>query len=263
MTPDELCAQLRDSLPAQYACAVTERGALRVQTPMLLPDGDGIDVFVTEQDGRIVVSDFGDALGWLETRSRTGHLTDGQERMLQDVVTTIGIDLDRGDLSVQCNDPDNLADAIAKVGQAALRVADIWFTFRSQTFRTTAEEVDEWLRSRDIPFRQRGRVQGRSSTTWTIDFITDPPLPTSYVFLLSTGDRAAARRISDRVVSACVDLGRIETRIPHPRLVSLFDDQSNIWSDQHYGLVEHVSQVARWSDRSDFEELLRSPVPVD
>ena len=260
MTPDELCARLRDSLPAQYACTVTERGALRVQTPLLLPDGDGIDVFVTEQDGRIVVSDFGDALGWLETRSRTGRLTDGQERMLHDVVNTVGVDLDQGDLSLQCDDPGSLADSVAKVGQAALRVADIWFTFRSQTFRTTAEEVDEWLRSREIPFRQRERVLGRSSATWTVDFIMVPPLPPSYMFLLSTGDRAAARRISEHVLAACVDLSQIGAGGPRPRLVSLFDDQADIWSDQHYGLVEHVSRIARWSDRSDLEEVLRSPI---
>lgn len=260
MTPDELCAQLRGSLSSQYACTVTKRGALRVQTPLLLPDGDGIDVFVTEQDGRIVVSDFGDALGWLETRSRTGRLTDGQERMLRDVVNTVGVDLDRGDLSLQCDDPGSLADSVAKVGQAALRVADIWFTFRSQTFRTTAEEVDEWLRDREIPFRQRERVHGRSSTIWTVDFVMTPPLPLSYVFLLSTGDRAAARRISEHVLAACVDLSRIGARGPRPRLVSLFDDQANVWSDQHYGLVEHVSRIARWSDRLDLEEVLRSPI---
>jgi len=262
MTTDELCARLRDGLPAQYACTVTKGGALRVQTPMLLPDGDGIDVFVTEQDGRIVVSDFGDALGWLETQSRTGQLTDGQERMLRDVVNTVGVSLDQGDLRLQCDDPRGLADAVAKVGQAALRVADIWFTFRSQTFRTTAEEVDEWLRTRELPFRQRERVRGRSSSTWTIDFLMIPPLPPSYVFLLSTGDRAAARRISEHVLAACVDLSQIESNSHLPRLVSLFDDHANVWDDQHYGLVEPFSAVARWSDRASLEELLRQPTTV-
>ena len=257
LSMDDLCTRIRADLPSQYACSMTRKGALRIQTPLLLPDGDGIDVFVAEQNGRITVSDFGDALGWLETMSRTGRLSDGQERMLQDVANTVGVDIERGRLSVRCDDPAELAAAVAKVGQAALRVADIWFTFRSQTFRTTAEEVDEWLRTREIPFRQRERVRGRSSRVWTIDFATMDPLPRSYVFLLSTGDRAAARRISEHVLAACVDLSQIEPNTHLPRLVSLFDDDANVWEDQHYGLVEPFSAIARWSDRASLEELLR------
>ena len=46
MTTDDLCRYIRDGLSSQYGCTVTKQGAVRVQTPMLLPDGDGIDVFV-------------------------------------------------------------------------------------------------------------------------------------------------------------------------------------------------------------------------
>lgn len=259
MTTDDLCRYIRDGLSSQYGCTVTKQGAVRVQTPMLLPDGDGIDVFVIQQGGRIVVSDFGDALGWLETQSRTGRLSDGQERMMQDVLDTIGVRLEQGRLSLRCDHPHELADAVAKVGQAALRVADIWFTFRNQAFRSTTEEVDEWLRNRNIPFRAREHVRGRSSRIWTIDFATMDPLPRSYVFLLSTGDRASAHRITEHVLAACVDVSRIDSNGFRPQLVSLFNDDANVWEDQHYNLVEPFSAIARWSDRAMLEELLRRP----
>ena len=262
LTMDDLCTRIRADLPSQYACSMTRKGALRIQTPLLLPDGDGIDVFVAEQNGRITVSDFGDALGWLETRSRTGRLSDGQERMLQDVANTVGVEVDKGRLSVRCDDPAELAAAIAKVGQAALRVADIWFTFRNQAFRTTAEEVDEWLRRQEIPFRPRERVPGRSSRKWTIDFATIAPLSPSYVFLLSAWDRGTSNRLVDHVVAACADLSRAGSPDASPQLVSLFDDEAGIWDEVHYRQLEPFSALARWSDRLSFEELLRSPITV-
>lgn len=262
MTTDDLCRHIQDGLSSQYDCTVTKRGAVRVQTPMLLPDGDGIDVFVIERDGRIVVSDFGDALGWLETQSRTGRLSDGQEQMMQDVLDTIGVRLEQGRLSLHCDHPHELADAVAKVGQAALRVADIWFTFRNQAFRSTAEEVDEWLRRQEIPFRPRERVPGRSSRKWTIDFATIAPLPPSYVFLLSAWDRGTSNRLVDHVVAACADLSRAGPPDASPQLVSLFDDEAGIWDEVHYRQLEPFAALARWSDRLSFEELLRSPLPT-
>ena len=48
-----------------------------------------------------------------------------------------------------------LGESVLRVAQAVVRVSDIWFTLRSQALQTTADEVDEWLREREIDFDRR------------------------------------------------------------------------------------------------------------
>lgn len=57
--------QLAGSLSSLFECSATERGAVRVRTPFLYPDGGVIDVFVGQRDAGFTVTDFGEALGWL------------------------------------------------------------------------------------------------------------------------------------------------------------------------------------------------------
>ncbi|MCY4093420.1 MAG: hypothetical protein OXF62_21620 [Caldilineaceae bacterium] len=55
-----------------------------------------------------------------------------------------------------------LGESVFRVAQAAVRVSDLWFTLRSQAVQTVADEVDEWLSDREIPFERQMSRQGRS-----------------------------------------------------------------------------------------------------
>jgi hypothetical protein len=42
------------------------------------------------------------------------------------------------------------------------------------------------------------------------------------------------------------------------RFISLFDDELDVWAPEHFGLVEDVSEIAYWSRKDEFAELLIS-----
>ena len=130
MNTDELRGALRDGLPALYGCMREPQEGVRVRTPLLYPDGGFVDVFVLERGERHLVTDHGDALGWLRMQSASGRLSPRQRRLVDDVRLTLGVDLHRGQLRLPCDDPGGIADAVQRVAQAAVRVADVWFTFR-------------------------------------------------------------------------------------------------------------------------------------
>ena len=71
------CDNLAGELGELFTCVITERHA-KIRTPFLYPDGDNIDLFVTEKDGSLVVSDLGETLRWLRSqtllRSRSAAL---------------------------------------------------------------------------------------------------------------------------------------------------------------------------------------------
>ena len=258
MNDNELCVSIGQSLPPLFACSPAPQEGVRVRTPMLYPDGDVVDVFVLERGSGYTITDFGDALGWLGLQSISRQRSPKQQMLIQDVCQTLRIELFQDQLVIRQVVSDELAESVLRVAQAAVRVSDLWFTFRSQSFQNTADEVDEWLREKRIPFDRQVTKQGRSAQNWTIDFETHTDNRTSLVFLLSTGSRGTVRRLAEHVLAGCVDLSHLKINQSGLAFVSLFDDTEDVWHPEDFNLVDEHSEIARWSRPDEFESLLRA-----
>lgn len=256
MTMPDLCASLSDDLPKMFDIKARSRGDIRVRTPMQYPDGGFVDVFVDGAGG--FVTDYGDALGWLRTNSRSGKLTVRQREMLADISSTLGVPLLQGQLKLGGDSAAHLADAVQRVAQAAVRVADISLTFRTRSGETVSEELDAWLRRRSFHFERSVRRRGRSGTEWLIDYRIHADGPETLIFLLSSGARAAARRRLDHVVSGCMDLSLWPPSETQSSLISLIDDAFDVWRDEDLTLLSEVSRPVMWSNPAELELLLRS-----
>ncbi len=132
MNADELCMSLGKSLPALFECTPAPREGVRVRTPLMYPDGGIVDVFVVEQSGHCYVTDFGETLGWLRLQSASSRRSPKQTRMVEDICQTLGVKLHRGQLMLRANVADGLGEAVLRLAQAAVRVSDLWFTFREE-----------------------------------------------------------------------------------------------------------------------------------
>lgn len=256
MTPSELCESLRSSLSALFECSVAPQGAVRIRTPFMYPDGDMVDVFVEERGASYLMTDYGEAMGWLHLQSPSENLTPKQRRMAADVCLTLGVELDRGQLVLRNVRASAVSEAVHSLGQAVVRVCDIWFTVQTRAVETIGDQVDEWLRERSFDFDKNKQHSGESGRVWTVDYEVSSDHRTSLVFLLSTGTQAWARRLSERVVAACTDLSSLPRHQPNTGFVSLFDDTSSVWRDEDFALVERHSQVATWSRPEEFESIL-------
>ena len=259
MSVTELCSSIGQSLPPLFVCSPGPQEGVRVRTPLLYPDGGVVDVFVLEYSCGYTITDFGDALGWLSLQSVGQHRTLKQQALVQDVCQTLRIEIIQDQLVLHEVTKDALGESVLRVAQTAVRVSDLWFTLRSQSFQTTGDEVDEWLREKQIPFKRRVQKQGRSTRNWPVDFQTHADNRTSFVFLLSTGTRGAVRRLAEHVLAAWVDLNHLKTNQPGLAFVSLFDDTEDVWHPEDFSLVDEYSEIARWSRPDEFESLLRTP----
>jgi len=257
MTPEELCGKLHKAGHRLFECSSAPRQGIRVRTSFMYPDGGIIDVFVLERAGSVEVTDWGEALGWLRMQSSGGHLTAKQKRLVEDVCLTLGVECFRGQLICRVHN-DDIAAAVLKVAQAALRVADLWFTMRTRAIETVADEVADWLTEKAIPFERGATHVGRSGRIWTVDYYTRLPQRTSFVFLLATGSRAAARRVTEHVLAGLYDLSHLKMVQPQLSFVSLFDDTEDVWQEEDFRLVQELSVIARWSRPDEFENILRA-----
>ena len=166
MNATSLTTSLQEAVPPLFVCSPAPREGVRVRTPMLYPDGGVVDVFVLERNGRYIVTDFGDTLGWLGLQSVSHNRTKRQDALIQDVCLTLRIENQHDQLMLRDVSSGALGDSVLRVAQAAVRVSDLWFTLRSQAIQTTADEVDEWLRERAIDFKRDVSKQGRSTQNW-------------------------------------------------------------------------------------------------
>lgn len=232
-------------------------GLLRVRTPFWYPDGGVVDLFVKERDGRFTLTDLGEALGWLRNQSLASRRSPKQQKLVQDICQTQGVEFFKGQLLLRCEDPSRLAGCVFRLGQAMVRVADLWFTTRTRSVESTTDEVADLLQEKRIPFERWVKLAGRSGREWQVDFQTRTADQSALVCVLSSGSRAAARRVSEHVLTTWHDLNLIKTGANPVRFVSLFDDTFDVWGEEDFRLVESLSEVCRWSRPDEFEQTLR------
>ena len=255
MDSSRVCQDLQREIGALFTCS--EHGEYRrIRTPYLYPDGDNIDLFCKIVDDVTTVTDLAETTGWLRMQSPALRRSPKQRRLIEDACVTHGIEFYRGMLQARCRRGDELAVVVTRVAQAALRVSDLWFTFRTQSVQSITNEVGDFLVEKELKFERSERLAGRSGRGWTVDFHVRAESRSSLVQVLSTGNRAAAHSICAHVLAAWHDLNHLVAGPEALNFVSLFDDTADVWSDENFRLVEPLSMVTRWSRPDEFAAVL-------
>lgn len=249
-----ICEQLHGQIGALFSCE--QKGDyLRIRTPYLYPDGDYIDLFLKTNQAPVTITDLGETTRWLRMQTISPRRTAKQKQMIQDICLTHGVEFFKGMLEVRCQPSESLAGPVTRLSQAALRVADIWLTYRSRIYESVADEVAAFLEEKTIPFDRGESLVGRSGRSYYVDFHTRTLRRSVLVSVLSTGSKSAARGIVDHVVTTWFDLNQLKLGPEAVSFVSLFDDTLDVWREEDFRLVQEVSQIARWSRP---QELLES-----
>lgn len=249
------CEQIARDMGELFECSPLN-GYTRIRTPYLYPDGDVIDLFLADSQGIPTLTDLGQTLGWLRTQTVSGRKTARQRWLIEDICTTHGVEFYRGMILARIREPEGIGSAVNRLSQAALRVADLWFTFRSQVAADRRDEVGDFLMERRISFDRGEKLVGRSGRTWVVDYHTRTADRSALVSVLTSGSKAAAHRQVEHTLTTWYDLSHLKVGVEAPAFVSLFDDDLDIWAPEDFMLLEDISEVAYWSRKDEFAELL-------
>ena len=128
MNIEAIVQGLQDSLPDIFNCTETPSGAVRVRTRLTYPDGTLVDLFLMGRDDEaVVVTDYGDTIGWLQMQS-AGGLTRGQNRKITRVCQSLNVARTQNRVTVIAQDCRALGETVAKVAQAAVLISHIGFS---------------------------------------------------------------------------------------------------------------------------------------
>ncbi len=174
MSKDKLREVLHSTMGELFSC--TDHGKYqRIRTPYLYPDGDNIDLFCDSRDDVITVTDLAETTGWLRMQSISPRRSQKQKALIEDTCLTHGVEFYRGMIQARCKPGDELASVVTRVAQAALRVSDLWFTFRTRSIELITDEVASHLEEYKLEFTRSENLAGRSGRDWTVDFRVRTP----------------------------------------------------------------------------------------
>ncbi|MFZ4524351.1 MAG: DUF1828 domain-containing protein [Chlorobium sp.] len=256
MTDLTHCDSLKSGIGELFTC--TKHGDFqRIQTPFLYPDGDNIDLFCKTDGDTVTITDLAETVRWLHAQSASSSKRSTKQRQLiEDTCLTHGVELYRGMILGRCRPGDSFAMVVTRVAQAAVRVSDLWFTFKTRTVESITDEVADCLADKKLPFTRFEKLAGRSGRAWAIDFHVRSAFRSSLVSVLKTSNRSSARPIVEHTVAAWYDLNHLAAGPEGLNFISLFDDTSDVWSDEDFKLVEPLSTISRWSRPDEFVNIL-------
>ena len=243
MNNNEVCEAIQKQIGELFVCTEHDDSYHRIRTPYLYPDGDNIDLFCKHEGNVVTVTDLAETTGWLRMQTISPKRSVKQNQLIADTCMTHGVEFERGMLQAQYKPEDeaSLAMVITRVAQAAFRVSDLWFTFRSRAVESITDEVADYLTERALPFQRREKLKGRSTKDWVVDFRVGAPESSALVHVLSTANRYAAHQVAEHVLAAWYDLDYLKSK--SLKFVSLVDDTADVWEEQDIKLVERLSDV--------------------
>jgi hypothetical protein len=253
------CEEIANNIGCLFLCS-NVGDFTRIRTPYIYPDGDVIDLFLKEKIGIKTLTDLGETTRWLRMQSVSKERSNKQERLIQDICLTHGVEFHRGMLIIRLSNPNesrSLSQAVIDLSEAVIRVADLWFLQTNRDNKSIIDDVEEYLRLSKISYQRDLKIEGVSGYIWKPHFHTSTDTVSAYTFVLSSSSKNAAPGIAYRVVSAWYDLRNLkERKEKNIKFISLFNDFSDIWTDEDHRLLQELSEITYWSNKKRYLEVL-------
>jgi hypothetical protein len=251
LVTDDIQELVREYVASEIVCQSIEGERSRVACvmPLQYADGDSIVIWVELSGDHFRVSDYGEA--FLAAAGRKPRdLTD-----LFDEAATLsrpwGVEVRSGSLVVRAH-RDTLGDAVWRTATAAALVAQRATTFRPPRRGPDrdqfTEEVERELRAHDVPIRREVKLEGRSGHVHRATLY----VPTAEAILEPIEAPGHYNQISS-VYTKFGDLSRADGY----RRLSLIDDRHRTLSEDLAAILVQVSDVVRWTRRTEWLQDLR------
>lgn len=137
-----LCELITEQMGLLYSCSPVDR-YLRIQTPFLYPDGDVIDIFYQGDENTGTLTDLGETLRWLRMQTIAQRQSPRLQQLIADTCLTHSVEQYRGMLAVRVRRSEDFAANLTRLAQCALRVSDLWFTFRNKMGESIVDDVED------------------------------------------------------------------------------------------------------------------------
>lgn len=256
MQPEELKTLVNSYSLARDVDRVP-KGHLRIETGFLYPNGESVDLFLVQTAELplrgLLLTDFGNTMGWLFDLQMKPWLSKKRKALTEETLCMYGVTLEGGALQIKLDSANQIPEAIAKLGQACIRIADLIYTRRSSLQTDFSEQVEETLADIDLPYETNAVLVGLRGVAVSVNYLVTGHHTQSAILTLTSGSTSGAHTMSNEVLRKWIDLAVPERG---EQRVTLFDDSRDVYRGEDLDRLSLFSDVIPFSDKTGLTELL-------
>lgn len=232
-------------------CSEVRNGSMRLMTPFIYPEGSNVDVYVEFSApllSQVQVTDGGQAVDFLSDLSIDPNKTKKRRQMALDICRSLDVTFDGWQVKSEPVGLDGITDAMLRVAQASIRLADLMFTQRLQSVSIFKDEVEEFIADLGVPYESEVLIPGIKGTPVPVDFQVQGGRQDKLVLLLARGSHQTANEVFVRWH---------ELRNRNSKLLTILNDQEELSvRGDDIARLEEYSIVLPWQDRTGLKEVL-------
>ena len=228
-------------------------GSARVATPFLYPDGTIIELFQQAADDLFLsarLTDGGRTFGFLGSQQVQMEGHEKREHLLHEVCKSLNVDSRGGELAVSVDPGMDLADAVLRLAQACIRVADLHYTLTFKN-KTDFHQIffADFLSLERPDHIENFSVDGRFGRNVKIDFfVRRKTAKDQLIITMTSTNKTSSHAVANDVFCRWYDLERYKD---HYAFLTVLDSTSRAFHDADLHRVADVSRVIRYPDEVD------------
>ncbi len=235
------------------ACATMPDNSLRLTTPLLYPDGSPIEIFLRAADDLFLSARLADGgrtfayLGGMQVQM-DGH--EKREHLLHEVCRGLGVESRQGELGVSLSPESDAADAVLRLAQACIRVADLHYTLTFKN-KTDFHQIffADFLSLERPDHLEHFTIQGRFGRNVKIDFFVRQKAARDHLIITMTStNRTSSHAVANDVFCRWYDLERYRNDYT---FLTVLDSTSGAFHEGDINRVADVSRVVRYPEEID------------
>jgi hypothetical protein len=241
------------------ACDDIRNGMLRLATPFQYPNGAGVDLFLgtkPELFDKWVLTDLGQTTAWLLDLNLKLWTTEKRKQIVADICNGLDVTQDGGQFQLVLADMKQLPDAMVRLSQACLRVADLAFTQRLRVASEFNEDFEEFLDLADASYLQDFSIQGQFGKIVKVNFKVKGHRSETLVQTLSTPSRVASHNMSTEAFVRWHDL---QPHRSHFQFLTIYDTTNDSFRDDDLARLNNISLLMGYpAQEQDIKAVLAS-----
>ncbi len=227
-------------------------GSAKLTTPLSYPDGSPIEIFQRDADDLFLSARFADGgrtfqyLGGMQVQTE-GH--EKREGLLQEVCRSLGVQHHRGELTVALSPEADVADAVIRLAQACIRVADLHYTLAFKN-KTDFHQIffADFLSVERPDHLENFSIEGRFGRNVKIDFFVRKKDARDHLIITMTStNRTSSHAVANDVFCRWYDLERYKNDY---EFLTVLDSTSRAFHEGDIDRVASVSRVIRYPDEA-------------
>ena len=254
MSADDLRDALHEQLPALFEFEPQEDGRALVYTPLQMPDGTLVTVWIDEAGDCPRATDGGEALFVLRLSAPDGELTPHLRRLADEAAAVYGVAFERGEVVAPLNSGRNLAETVVAVAQASLRVSCLVYACRDPEERSLYRKIGEVLSNAGIRAETSMSRTGASGRQWPVCYVVEDGESTALIVTLNGGTPVQSAAVAEYAASSFEDLR--DGAAGKTTLVAVFNDIEAEWPEDAVRRLAEFAEAVPWSRVADLPRML-------